>query len=104
MESKDLWWGYLHFQLPNYALALVFYCLIGRFFLGLILRPDTKNYIYRSFYWLTEWIVRPVAFITPRAIPPFLLPAVAAFWIIVLRLAFYMLMASAGQIPTAGAR
>jgi len=102
--GSDPFWGYLHFHVPNYALALVFYCLFGRFFLSFILRPDTKNYIYRSFWWLTEWIVRPVAFVTPRAIPPILLPAVAAFWIILIRLAFFMLMSAAGQIPAAPAR
>jgi hypothetical protein len=102
--GNDPFWGYLHFHLPNYALTLVFYCLFGRFFLGFILRPDTRNYIYRSFYWLTEWFVRPVAFITPSAMPAFLLPPVAAFWIIILRLALYMFMFSAGQIPAVGAR
>ena len=104
MGGSDPFWGYLHFHVPNYALALVFYCLFGRFILGLFLRPDTKNYIYRSFYWLTEWIVRPVAFVTPRALPAFLLPPVAGFWIILIRIVFYMLMAGAGQVPAAVAR
>jgi hypothetical protein len=101
MGSSEYWWSYLHFHIPNYALSLVFYCLFGRFLLSFFLPPNTRNYIYRSFYWLTEWVVRPVAFITPRAMPPVLLPPIAAFWIIVLRFGFYALMFSWGQVPRA---
>ncbi len=92
MEPKDLWWGYWYFNLPNYALSLVFYALFGRFLLSFFLPPDSRNYIYRSFIWLTDWIVRPVAFVTPSAIPGVFLPPVAAFWIVVLRVAFFMLL------------
>ena len=92
MDLKDLWWGYWYFHLPNYALSLVFYALFGRFILSFFLPPDSRNYIYRSFIWLTDWIVRPVAFVTPSAIPGVFLPPVAAFWVVVLRVAFFMLL------------
>ncbi|MCW5748664.1 MAG: YggT family protein [Alphaproteobacteria bacterium] len=101
MDGKDLWWGYWYFHLPNYALSLVFYALFGRFLMSFIVPPDSRNYIYRSFVWLTDWIMRPVAFVTPSAIPPLFLPPVAAFWIVVLRVAFFMLMYSLGLTPRA---
>ena len=69
MGSQDIWWSYWYFHIPNYFLSLVFYCLFGRFFLSFFLPPDSSNYIYRSFRWLTEWVYRPVAYVTPSAIP-----------------------------------
>jgi YggT family protein len=105
MAGQDLWWPYLYFHLPNYAFSVLFYTLFGRFLLGLFLPPDSSNYIYRWFRRLTDWVIRPVAFITPSVFPPVLLPTVAAFWIAIARVAFYALMFSAGltpRIPTAG--
>ena len=60
VATQDIWWSYWYFHLPNYALSLVFYALFGRFILSFFLAPDSRNYIYRSFCWLTDWIVRPV--------------------------------------------
>lgn len=77
----------------------MFYCLFGRFFLGFFLPPDSRNYIYRSFRWLTEWICRPVAFVTPSAIPTVLVPPVAAFWVAVLRVVLFMTLYQFGLTP-----
>ncbi len=99
MAGQDLWWPYLYFHLPNYAFSVLFYTLFGRFLLGLFLQPDSKNYIYRWFCRLTNWIIRPVAFITPSVFPPAFLPPIAAFWIVIARLAFFMLMFAAGLTP-----
>ncbi|HJQ59837.1 MAG TPA: YggT family protein [Vineibacter sp.] len=99
MDGRDLWWSYWYFHLPNYALSLVFYALFGRFILSFFLPPDSRNYIYRSFCWLTDWIVRPVSLVTPSALPAVFLPLVAAFWIVVLRVAFFMLLYSMDLTP-----
>jgi hypothetical protein len=95
----DVWWAYWYFHIPNYAFALLIYTMFGRFLLSFILQPDTKNYIYRWFVRLTEWFVRPVAFITPRAMPRVLLPPIAAFWLVVLRVLFFVGMFYAGLVP-----
>jgi hypothetical protein len=97
--GPDIWWSYWYFHLPNYALAVVFYTMFGRFALGLFLPPNSPNYIYRWFRRLTEWFVRPVAFITPSDVPPAFLPLAAAFWIAVVRVLFFILMFSAGLTP-----
>lgn len=99
MAGQDIWWSYWYFHLPNYAFSVLFYTLFGRFALSFFLRPDSKNYIYRWFCRLTDWLIRPVAFITPRALPTLLLPPVSAFWIVVLRILFFSLMYSAGLTP-----
>ena len=95
----DVWWSYWYFHIPNYAFAILIYTMFGRFMLSFILQPDSKNYIFRWFVRLTEWFVRPVAFITPRAMPRILLPPVAAFWLIVLRVGFFIAMFYAELTP-----
>lgn len=99
MAGQDIWWSYWYFHLPNYAFSVLFYTLWGRFLLGFFLPPDSKNYIYRWFRRLTDWFIAPVAFVTPRALPGFLLPPVAAFWVVVLRVAFFVVMYAAGLTP-----
>lgn len=99
MAGQDIWWSYWYLHLPNYAFSVLFYTLFGRFALGLFLPPNSPNYIFRWFCRLTDWFMGPVALITPRAVPAFLLPPVAAFWIVILRLAFFVALYAAGLTP-----
>jgi hypothetical protein len=99
MAGQDIWWSYWYFHLPNYAFSVLFYTLLGRFLLGAFLPPDSRNYIFRGFRFLTDWIMPPVGFITPSVIPRGLLAPVAAFWVVVLRVLFFMAMFSAGLTP-----
>ncbi len=99
MSGQDIWWSYWYFHLPNYAFSVLFYTLWGRFLLGMFLKPGTQNYIYRWFCRLTDWLVRPVAFITPNIILPTLIPPVASFWVVILRIAFFAIMFEAGLTP-----
>ena len=101
MQAENLWWSYLYFHLPNYALALLFWTLIGRFMFALFLPPDSPNYIFRWFRRLTDWFLVPVAAVAPRILPAFLLPPIAAFCVVVLRVAFFLAMYAAGLTPRA---
>jgi hypothetical protein len=96
---QDIWWGYWYFHLPNYAMSVLFYTLFGRLGLGFFVRPDTQNYIYRWFCRLTDWLLPPIAFITPRSLHGVLLLPVAAFWVVVVRVLFFALLYSAGLTP-----
>jgi hypothetical protein len=100
MSGQDIWWSYWYFHLPNYAFSVLFYTLFARLGLGLFLPPNSPNYIYRWFCRLTDWLLPPVAFITPRILHGmfFLLP-VAAFWIVVARVAFFAVLYAAGLTP-----
>src|SRR2546426_3230519 len=97
--TGNFWWSYWYFHFPNYAFALLFWTLIGCFMFGLFLPPDSPNYIYRWFRRLTDWLVRPVAYITHSIVPRWVLPLVAAFWVATARVAFFMCMYAAGLTP-----
>jgi hypothetical protein len=102
MRGEDIWWSYWYFHLPNYAFAVLFWTLIGRFMLAFFLPPDSPNYIFRWFRRLTDWFMRPVVYVTPSMMPPGVLPLVAAFWVVVGRVAFFMAMYAAGLTPRMG--
>src|SRR5436189_5725657 len=99
MQTQDIWWSYWYFHLPNYALAVLFWTLIGRFMFSVFLAPDSPNYIYRWFRRLTDWLMRPVGSITHSMIPRLLLALVAAFWVALARVAFFMALYAGGLTP-----
>jgi len=100
-SSPHPFWSYLHFHLPNYALAVVFYTLWARFLLSFILRPDTTNYIFRWFVRLTQWVCVPVRFLTPRFVPSVYIPPLASLWIALARVALFVIMFQLGIAPKA---
>ncbi len=94
---------YLPFWIANYALAVVFWSCLGRFLLGFFVpRMQPTNYIWRAFYWLTEWAVWTTRWITPAAIGPLLMPPVAAFWVFHLRIALFFILGAYGMVPKVG--
>jgi hypothetical protein len=99
MQGQDIWWTYWYFQFPNYAFSVLFWTLIGRFMFSLFLAPDSPNYIYRWFRRLTDWLMRPVAFITPSVVPSLALAPIAAFWVSMARVLFFVSLHAAGLMP-----
>jgi YggT family protein len=99
MAGESFWWSYWYFHFPNYAFSVLFWTLIGRFMFGLFLPPDSPNYIYRWFRRLTDWLMPPVLAITHPIMPPWTLALVAAFWVAMARVAFFMMMYAAGLTP-----
>lgn len=99
MQAENIWWSYLYFHLPNYALALLFWTLIGRFMFALFLPPDSPNYIFRWFRRLTDWLMPAVRYITPSIVPAIVLSPIAAFWVAIARVVFFMALYAAGLTP-----
>ena len=88
-----------YFHLPNFILAALMYTLLGRALLGLIVGPDSSNYIWRFFCRITDPVVAIVSLVTPRAAPPvvvWLFGVVWMFWLRVLLLYAFLLM---GAVP-----
>ncbi len=78
------------------------YTLLGRAVLGLIVAPDSSNYIWRFFCRLTDPVVTVVAHVTPKAVAPvvvWLFGVVWLFWLRVLLLYAFLVM---GALPRAG--
>lgn len=77
------------------------YTMLGRVVLGLIVAPDSRNYIWRFFCRITDPVVSAVAVVTPKAAAPvivWLFAVVWLFWLRVLLLYAFLLM---GALPRA---
>ncbi|MNC98112.1 hypothetical protein D3C83_159770 [compost metagenome] len=48
---------------------------------------------------LTDWLIPPVRFITPAIVHPLALAPIAAFWVALARVAFFVLLHAAGFMP-----
>ncbi|MFN3745009.1 MAG: YggT family protein [Hyphomicrobiaceae bacterium] len=84
---------YWYFHLPNFVLAALMYTLLGRVLLGLIVQPDSSNYIWRFFCRLTDPVVAAVGAVTPKDAAPvvvWLFGFVWLFWLRVLLLHVFL--------------
>ena len=100
MNQPDFFWGYLPFWILNYGLSLVAWACVGRWALSFFMPAvQPRNYIWRSFVWLTEWAVVVARFVSPSSIGPRWMPLVASFWLFWVRLGIYVAMAGVGMTP-----
>ena len=60
MDASNPILTYWYFHLPNFILAALMYTLLGRALLGLIVQPDSSNYIWRFFCRITDPVVARV--------------------------------------------
>ena len=90
---------YWYYYLPDYALAVIMYTLLGRVALSLFLEPDSPNYIWRFFCRLTDPAIAVVAHVTPKAAAPLVLWLFSSVWLFWLRFLLRATYAAAGLIP-----
>ena len=91
-----------YFHLPNFILAALMYTLIGRVLLGLVVPPDSTNYIWRFFCRITDPFAALVATVTPRVAPPVLIWLFAVVWLFWLRVLLLFGLVGAGLAPRLG--
>jgi hypothetical protein len=91
--------SFLPFWAVTYALAILAWTSLGRFVLQAMVAPDSQNYIWRGFRFLTDWWIAAVRFVTPLYIAPVFLPIVAALWAFGLRYVFALTMFALGLAP-----
>ena len=103
MAQPDLFWGYLPFWIVVYGTAVVAWTCLGRFALSFLVAPDSQNYIWRGFGWITAWPLRVVRVITPALIGARGLMLATAFWFFVLRYAAFQIFAAHDMAPRLGA-
>ena len=90
---------YWYYHLPNFLLAALMYTLLGRAVLGLIVEPDSKNYIWRFFCRITDPVVAAVALVTPKAAAPVIIWLFGVVWLFWLRVGFLILITMYGLAP-----
>ena len=61
------------------------YTLLGRAMLGLIVEPDSSNYIWRFFCRITDPVVAVFALVTPKAAAPVVVWLFGVVWLFWLR-------------------
>jgi uncharacterized protein YggT (Ycf19 family) len=94
--------AYWSFQLPNFVLAALMYTLLGRALLGLIVQPDSSNYIWRFFCRITDPVVAVFAPVTPKAVAPVVLWLFCVVWLFWLRVLLVTLFLALGIFPRIG--
>jgi uncharacterized protein YggT (Ycf19 family) len=90
-----------YFHLPNFILAALMYTLLGRAILGLIVDPNSSNYIWRFFCRITDPVVAVVATVTPKAAAPVVIWLFGFVWLFWLRVGFLILFTMYGLVPRA---
>ncbi len=78
-------YSYWYFHLPNFILAALMYTLLGRVLLGLIVQPDSGNYIWRFFCRITDPVVAAVGAVTPKDAAPVIVWLFGFVWLFWLR-------------------
>jgi YggT family protein len=99
---QPTFWTHWYFHLPNFVLAALMYTLLGRVLLGLIVQPDSSNYIWRAFCRLSDPVVAAVSLVTPKATAPVVLWLFGFVWLFWLRVSWLLLFGSLGALPRVG--
>ena len=101
MTATFPFWSYWYFHLPNFILAALMYTLLGRTLLGLIVQPDSSNYIWRFFCRITDPVVTAIALVTPKDAAPPVVWLFGVVWLFWLRVGLLYVFLMAGAIPRA---
>ena len=92
---------FLLYHIVNYGLAVVMYTLVGQTVLSLFIGAHSEFFMLRMFRQITGPFVTMFSIITPRFMHPVFVPLYVAFWVMVLRVVFALVMLNLGLAPTA---
>jgi len=92
--------SYWVYQLPNFALAVVMYTMLGRAVLGLFVDQNSTNYIWRAFCAITDPALKLIAVVTPKATVPVVMWMFGFVWMFWLRVLLLVVFVSLGLIGT----
>ncbi len=99
MGGANTFWTFWYFQLPNFVLAALMYTLLCRALLGLIVQPNSSNYIWRFFCRVTDPFVAVIALVTPKATAPVVLWLFGVVWLFWLRVGLLAVFLLSGAVP-----
>jgi uncharacterized protein YggT (Ycf19 family) len=92
--------GFWLYHFPNIILAALIYTLIGRYILSLFFPPDSDKVVWIVFRQVTDPVLAATRLVTPAIVPPPVLNLFAVVWLLLVRIAFYMLVRALGLLPT----
>lgn len=98
MQGNEYFWANMPFWVFMYALAVISWTCFGRFLLAVFVKDSSKNYILRWFERLTDWAIRLIDLITPRAVARGLMPLVTAVWFFLFRFLAFSIFLNAGLL------
>lgn len=99
MPEQSLLSTYWPYYLPTFVILTAIAYLVARFILGLFVKPQSPNIVWRVLVVATEPILRVTRRITPPFMVESLMPLVATGWLLLLWLLFRELMAAQGLLP-----
>ena len=94
-------WSYWYFHIPNFLLAALMYTLLGRLILGLFVREDWDNYIWRFFKTVTDPFVKLVRYVTPEMIGHPVVLLFGVLWLLTVRFVYLAALINLGLGPVA---
>ncbi|MES2195095.1 MAG: YggT family protein [Pseudomonadota bacterium] len=93
---------YWYYHLPNFVLAALMYTMLGRFLLGLMVDPDSPNYIWRFFCRFTDPVIGVIAMVTPKVTVPAVLWLFGFVWMFWLRVVLHYALLVLNLAPKLG--
>lgn len=90
--------GFWTFQVPNLLIAMAMYSVIARFVLSLFMTKD--QVLLQVFCQITDPVLVPIRWITPRIVPEPVIYLFAFLWLFSLRIALYIVMRMYGLAPS----
>ena len=93
---------YWYYHLPNFVLAALMYTMLGRFLLGLMVDPDSPNYIWRFFCRFTDPVIGVIAKLTPKVTVPAVLWLFGFVWMFWLRVVLHYTLLVLNLAPKLG--
>ena len=92
---------YWYFHLPNFILAALMYTLLGRALLGLIVEPNSSNYIWRFFCRITDPVVAAHCRRHAEGAAPVVVWLFGVVWLFWLRVGLLYVFLLLGAVPKA---
>ncbi len=93
-ESFAIYWWY---HIPNLMLAALIYTVVGRYLLELLFAKKQDAVILKVFRAVTDPVVNLVQAITPRVVPRGLVVVFTVFWLMSVRLFWFLTAVAYGM-------
>lgn len=99
MQTSNQILQYWYYTIPNFALAVIMYTIIGRVLLSWFFDSDSKNYIMRFFVRITDPFINFFGAVTPKATAPVVMQLFTFVWLFWLRVAMLYAFLLFGLLP-----